>query len=92
VSRPLFVEEHGLRLLLDKEGVGMELSRKAYEAGEWSSAVAQAYAKGRLMKETKRLNMSAGIDVDKREKEVNQLAKDVINWFKEWDALSVSDL
>jgi len=92
VSRPLFVEEHGLRLLLDKEGVGMELSRKSYEAGEWSHAVAQAYAKGRLMKETKRSNMSAGIDVDKREKEVNQLAKDVIGWFKDWDSLPVSDL
>ncbi|KAG2341845.1 hypothetical protein BDR05DRAFT_964912 [Suillus weaverae] len=29
----------GLKLLLAQEGVGIELSRVAYEAGDWTSAV-----------------------------------------------------
>ena len=54
VSRPLFIEEHGLRMYLDQEGVGVELSRASYEGGEWAKSIQEAYCKGREMKETKR--------------------------------------
>jgi hypothetical protein len=54
VSRPLFIEEHGLRMYLDQEGVGIELSRTSYESGEWAKTVEEAYCKGWDMKETKR--------------------------------------
>ncbi|KAF9000646.1 hypothetical protein BDQ17DRAFT_1205065, partial [Cyathus striatus] len=54
VSRPLFIEEHGLRLLLESEGVGVELGRQSYEAGDWASAVEEAWAKGRESKGKKR--------------------------------------
>ncbi|KAF8071748.1 transmembrane amino acid transporter protein-domain-containing protein [Lyophyllum atratum] len=47
VSRPLFIEEHGLRLLLNREGVGVELSRQSYEAGDWALAVEEAWARGK---------------------------------------------
>ncbi|EKM78647.1 hypothetical protein AGABI1DRAFT_128934 [Agaricus bisporus var. burnettii JB137-S8] len=56
VSRPLFVEEHGLRMYLDQEGVGIELSRSGYENGEWAHSVEQAYIRGQDMKQRKREN------------------------------------
>lgn len=54
VSRPLFIEEHGLRMYLDQEGVGVELSRAGYENGEWARSVEEAYCKGWEMKQLKR--------------------------------------
>ncbi|KAF9453486.1 hypothetical protein P691DRAFT_771456 [Macrolepiota fuliginosa MF-IS2] len=54
VSRPLFIEEHGLRMYLDQEGVGIELSRAAYEGGEWARSVEEAYHKGWTLKEQKK--------------------------------------
>ncbi|KAI5823206.1 hypothetical protein K523DRAFT_344632 [Schizophyllum commune Tattone D] len=54
VSRPLFIEEHGLRLLLDEEGTGVELSRAAYEQGDWAGAVEEAYTRGAASKALKR--------------------------------------
>ena len=54
VSRPLFIEEHGLRLLLDEEGTGVELSRGAYEQGDWAGAVEEAYTRGAASKALKR--------------------------------------
>ncbi|KJA19484.1 hypothetical protein HYPSUDRAFT_890066 [Hypholoma sublateritium FD-334 SS-4] len=84
VSRPLFVEEHGLRRLLDEDGVGVELAREAYEAGEWAGSVAVAYARGRLAKERKMRDMRAGVGVGQREAEVRALAQDVVEWVGEW--------
>lgn len=54
VSRPLFIEEHGLRMYLNQEGVGVELSRAGYESGEWAKSIQEAYCKGREIKEAKR--------------------------------------
>jgi hypothetical protein len=54
VSRPLFVEEHGLRLLLERDGVGVELGRLAYEEGDWAAKVKEAWELGRQAKERKR--------------------------------------
>jgi len=84
VSRPLFIEEHGLRLLLDREGTGIELSRQKYEAGDWSSAVEEAFINGQDVKRRKRYEMTNGIGVDKREQEGKKLAGTVIDWVKAW--------
>ncbi|KAH9944850.1 hypothetical protein B0H21DRAFT_791976 [Amylocystis lapponica] len=80
VPRPLFVEEHGLRLLLDCEGVGVELSRTSYEVGEWAGAVNEAWAKGRDAKRLKRREGETG----KRTKEGRAMAQDVVNWVRRW--------
>ena len=84
VSRPLFIEEHGLRLLMDQEGTGIELSRQKYEAGDWSSAVTEAFISGQDMKKRKRFEMANGIGVDKREQEGKKLAETVTDWVKAW--------
>lgn len=84
VSRPLFIEEHGLRVLLDQEGIGVELSRQKYEAGDWSLAVTEAFINGRDMKRRKRYEMANGIGVDKREQEGKKLAGTVTEWVKAW--------
>jgi hypothetical protein len=57
VSRPLFIEEHGLRLLLAEEGVGVELTRRDYEQGRWSLAIEAAWFKGHHAKEAMRQRM-----------------------------------
>ena len=80
VSRPLFIEEHGLRLLLERDGVGVELSRESYEAGEWADAVQEAYTRGKDAKERKRAEGETG----KRAKEGRTMASLLINWVHEW--------
>lgn len=84
VSRPLFVEEHGLRLLLEKDGVGVELSRQSYEAGEWATAVYEAYLKGKPMKEVKRTSMVSGRGSKTREAEITRLTSEVLGWVRDW--------
>ncbi|KAF8150728.1 hypothetical protein B0H34DRAFT_729986 [Crassisporium funariophilum] len=84
VSRPLFIEEHGLRLLLDQEGVGVELSREMYEAGDWSSAVTEALMNGQDMKANKRADMAKGIGADRSEREGKMLAGTVTEWVRAW--------
>ncbi|KAK0194058.1 hypothetical protein F5146DRAFT_1110435 [Armillaria mellea] len=80
VSRPLFIEEHGLRLLLDNEGVGVELSRDFYEAGEWAHAVQDAFLKGRTAKTKKRKEMAAGVGADMRTVQGKKMAASVVAW------------
>lgn len=84
VSRPLFVEEHGLRLLLEREGVGVEMSRDAYEAGEWASAVSDAWRAGAKRK----LERRAGKHAPDRRAQGQKMARDVIAWVNEWVAAS----
>ncbi|GLB40222.1 putative inositol hexakisphosphate [Lyophyllum shimeji] len=84
VSRPLFIEEHGLRLLLDREGVGVELSRQSYEAGDWALAVQEAWARGKDRKARKRADASVGIGMDDRKKEGADMAKKVVSWTEDW--------
>ncbi|KAK0480195.1 hypothetical protein IW261DRAFT_1476648 [Armillaria novae-zelandiae] len=83
VSRPLFIEEHGLRLLLDNEGVGVELSRDSYEAGEWAHAVQDAFLKGRAAKIKKREEMAAGVGVDMHAAQGKKMAASVVTWVNE---------
>ncbi|KAF7797211.1 hypothetical protein EIP86_008403 [Pleurotus ostreatoroseus] len=87
VSRPLFIEEHGLRLLLDKDGVGVELSRDSYEAGNWADAVESAYEKGKAAKALKRQEGETG----KRVAEGKEMATYLIDWVKRWNDLDLHD-
>jgi hypothetical protein len=86
VSRPLFVEEHGLRLLLEREGVGVEMTRDAYEAGEWAGAVSEAWGAGAQRK----LERRAGKHAQDRCAQGLQMARDVVTWVTEWAAASNS--
>lgn len=80
VSRPLFVEEYGLRLLLERDGVGVEMSRDAYEAGEWARAIADAWRAGAKRK----LERRAGMHAPDRHAQGLKMARDVITWVNEW--------
>ncbi|EMD33921.1 hypothetical protein CERSUDRAFT_97848 [Gelatoporia subvermispora B] len=80
VSRPLFIEEHGLRLLLDRDGVGVELPRASYEMGEWAAAVREAWTKGKDLKTRKRQEGETG----KRKAEGRVMAEDLVNWVQNW--------
>ncbi len=84
VSRPLFIEEHGLRIFLERDGVGIELSRQSYEAGEWAEAVYEAYLKGKSMKEAKKTAMVSGIGSKTREAELTRLTSEVLGWVRDW--------
>jgi hypothetical protein len=84
VSRPLFVEEHGLRLLLEREGVCVEMSQNAYEAGEWASAVSYAWRAGAKRK----LERRAGKHAPDRRAQGLKMARDVVTWVNEWVAAS----
>ncbi|KAI0067259.1 hypothetical protein BV25DRAFT_1877100 [Artomyces pyxidatus] len=83
VSRPLFVEEHGLRLYLSREGVGVEMEREQYEAGEWAASVAEAWRQGEQRKLERRLGMHA---VD-RKGEGGKMALNVAQWVRDWARL-----
>ncbi|KII85116.1 hypothetical protein PLICRDRAFT_669243, partial [Plicaturopsis crispa FD-325 SS-3] len=80
VSRPLFIEEHGLRQLLQREGTGVELSREAYEAGDWATAVEEAWAKGGDAKLKKRKDSSMGVGLDVRNKAGMEMAREMMEW------------
>ena len=82
VSRPLFVEEHGLRLLLDREGVGVEMTRDSYESGEWAGAVSEAWRAGAQRK----LERREGMHAPDRRAQGLQMARDVVTWVNEWAA------
>ncbi|KZT40036.1 hypothetical protein SISSUDRAFT_983935 [Sistotremastrum suecicum HHB10207 ss-3] len=60
VSRPLFIEEYGLKRFLTTEGVGVELSRARYELGDWAARIDEAWMKGRMSKAQKRLRGETG--------------------------------
>ena len=82
VSRPLFIEEHGLRLLLSHSGVGVELPRAAYEAGEWAEAIEDAWMKGQ---ERKRVRSILGdVGGKRRDEEGREMARQVVGWVEEW--------
>ena len=82
VPRPLFIEEHGLRLYLEQEGVGVELSRTQYEMGEWADAVEEAYTRGREAKARKRQVGETG----RRAEEGREMARYVVDWVGRWQA------
>ncbi|GEM12369.1 L-arabinokinase [Rhodotorula toruloides] len=54
VPRPLFVEEFGLKRLMQARGVSLELDRADFEAGRWEFHIEEAYEQGRADKEEAR--------------------------------------
>ncbi|KAF7966038.1 hypothetical protein HWV62_40441 [Athelia sp. TMB] len=82
VSRPLFIEEHGLKLLLTRSGVGVELARADYEAGEWAAAVDSAYQQGRALKAARSRVGAAG--AERRKAEGRAMAEGVVGWVGRW--------
>jgi hypothetical protein len=84
VSRPLFIEEHGLRRLLDHDGVGVELSRESYEAGDWAGAIETAWRNGKEAKNSKRKDGAAGFSFKTREEEGGKLATMIVRWAETW--------
>ncbi|EIN10048.1 hypothetical protein PUNSTDRAFT_102022 [Punctularia strigosozonata HHB-11173 SS5] len=80
VPRPLFIEEHGLRLLLEREGAGVVLPRAKYEAGDWARAVSEAYAKGKDRKVRKRQEGETGL----RKRQGVEIAQGLVKWVEEW--------
>ncbi|KAG8968304.1 hypothetical protein FRC03_007960 [Tulasnella sp. 419] len=76
VPRPLIVEEHGLRVLMENQGVGVLLSQDRYEAGDWAAMIEEAYEKGKFMKAMKR---NAGWD-DSRKKQADIMARELVDW------------
>jgi hypothetical protein len=81
VSRPLFIEEYGLRLLLQEEGVGIEISRTAYENGNWNATVQEAWERGKERKWEKRKR--EGKSGTGNGSKVT-IADGVVGWVKEW--------
>ncbi|KAI0683175.1 hypothetical protein BC835DRAFT_1296774, partial [Cytidiella melzeri] len=78
VPRPLFIEEHELRLLLDKEGVGVELSRSTYKVGNWAAAVQEAYDKGK----TRKVEKSREGETGRVAAAGKKMAAELVNWVK----------
>ncbi len=78
----MFVEEHGLRLLLEREGVGIELPREAYEAGDWASATLEAYNRGKERKQKKRAEGETG----RRLIEGREMAMTLVHWVTRWQS------
>ncbi|TFY82410.1 hypothetical protein EWM64_g1599 [Hericium alpestre] len=83
VSRPLFIEEHGLQLLLDSEGVGVEMEHEEYEAGSWAVKVAEAWKQGGYAKVERR----SGLRVVDRQSQGRAMAEFVVDWVGEWNRL-----
>ncbi|KAJ3889997.1 hypothetical protein GG344DRAFT_50497 [Lentinula edodes] len=94
VSRPLFVEELGLRVLLENDGVGVEMSRAEYEGGRWVERVKEAWEKARVAKEWKRrveggekqkiINGNGADRITEREAEIRDMARVVVDWVEDF--------
>lgn len=80
VPRPLIVEEHGLRRLMEESGVGVLLPQTEYEMGNWAGKIEEAYEKGKSTKAAKR---KSGWD-DVRKREADAMARDLDCWVSEW--------
>jgi hypothetical protein len=81
VPRPAICEEMGLKLLLEQDGIGVEISREKYESGDWANLIEEAWAKGQAVKEKRRGLGVAGID--RRMKEMGQFAGTLVNWLRD---------
>jgi len=69
-----------LRLLLERDGVGVELSREDYEGGNWAAAIERAWNSGGDAKRLKRLEGETG----KRQEEVREMGRRVVDWVVDW--------
>lgn len=82
VPRPAIIEEFGLRLLLEAEGVGVEFTREKYESGDWAEAVETAWKRGAAKKKARQ---EAGEETSRQRKaEGREMAKSLMEWVAEW--------
>jgi hypothetical protein len=72
------VEEVGLRALLSARGVGRQLSRVDYEAGQWAPVIMEAYKAGLALKAERR---AKGVDL-RRQQETKEFACQVLKWIQ----------
>lgn len=72
-------------MLLERDGVGVEMSRTAYESGEWAQAVHLAWMKGKEAKARKREEGEMGI----RRAEGRKMAETIVHWVREWEGASL---
>ncbi|KAJ3760291.1 hypothetical protein EV360DRAFT_40133 [Lentinula raphanica] len=86
VSRPLFIEELGLKILLEKEGVGVEMSRADYEGGRWVERVKEAWEKTRVANQWSRTGDSEkeAEVITERKAEIERMAEVVVDWVEDW--------
>ncbi|CAE6414520.1 unnamed protein product [Rhizoctonia solani] len=82
VPRALFVEEHGLRMLMEMAGTGVELPRERYEAGDWASTIEEAWTLGAEKKIARRLLGARG-DA-RRRRQGEQMAREFETWLGLW--------
>ena len=102
MPRPLFIEEYGLKLLLQESNVpGVELTREGYEKGEWAGKVHEAWMKGRAGKKERRAEEVFVGDADdprsralgmvgteRRLREGQEMAMKVVQWVDEcWSGI-----
>lgn len=83
VPRALFIEEHGLRQLMETSGTGVELPRERYEAGDWAGAIEHAWALGAEKKLARRLLGARG-DA-RRRRQGEEMAKEFQTWLGLWN-------
>ncbi|QRV90188.1 L-arabinokinase [Ceratobasidium sp. AG-Ba] len=83
VPRALFVEEHGLRMLMETAGTGVELPRERYEAGDWASTIERAWELGKDKKIARRLLGARG-DA-RRRRQVEEMAREFEAWLGLWN-------
>ena len=69
-------------MLLEREGVGVELSRPCYESGDWADAVEEAWKLGNDKKAKRRKEMLWG-EPRNRQQEIRELAQQVLLWSRD---------
>lgn len=68
MPRPLFVEEFGLKRLMEAQGTALPMTRADFEAGNWAKLIEQAYELGKEKRsrhiEQFERRMSSGVKED----------------------------
>ena len=67
--------------MLEESGVGVELTRSAYEAGEWAGAVREAWLRGKARKAQQRAYFGPG---GTKRRPVSNVPNQVVEWVEEW--------
>ncbi|THH08591.1 hypothetical protein EW145_g2601 [Phellinidium pouzarii] len=89
VPRPLFVEEHGLRVLIEGAGVGVEMPRGVYEGGMWRDYVREAWERGREGKVRRRVRGLREDMGESRSEEAEAIVRGLVEWVREWKRVDV---
>ncbi|KAF8339585.1 uncharacterized protein EI90DRAFT_2966730 [Cantharellus anzutake] len=80
VPRPAIIEEIGLKLWLEAEGVGVEFTREKYESGDWAGAVQGAWERGESTGLRERRRFAGYKEVEERISEGDDMARKLYDW------------